>query len=58
MLRNFGVSREFVSELAGHSQEVSDKHYYKPEITAQKAQAVNNVFYTLNLGSGHNLGHS
>jgi len=58
MLRNFGVSREFVSELAGHSQEVSDKHYYKPEITARKAQAVNNVFFELNLAAGHNLGHS
>ncbi len=58
MLRNFGVSREFVSELAGHSQEVSDKHYYKAEITAQKAQAVNNVFFELNLATGHNLGHS
>lgn len=48
LLRNAGVSREFVAELAGHSEAVSDKHYYKAILTEQKAQAINNVFFELN----------
>ncbi|MGG7049106.1 MULTISPECIES: tyrosine-type recombinase/integrase [unclassified Campylobacter] len=50
ILRNHGVSREFVAELAGHSQEVSDKHYYTAQLTNEKIRAVNNVFFELNLG--------
>ncbi|KEA46547.1 hypothetical protein CR66_01500 [Campylobacter mucosalis] len=50
LLRNAGVSKDFVAELAGHSEAISDKHYYKSALTEQKTKAINNVFYGLNLG--------
>lgn len=49
ILRNSGVSKDFVAELAGHSSEINDKHYYKAELTQEKIQAINNVFFSLNL---------
>nr|DAN83805.1 MAG TPA: Integrase [Caudoviricetes sp.] len=49
ILRNSGVNKEFVAELAGHSSQISDKHYYKAEITPEKIRSINNVFFNLNL---------
>ena len=44
IMRNNGVSKEFITDLVGHSTEVQDKHYYQAEITKEKTNAVNNVF--------------
>ena len=44
IMRNNGVSKEFITDLVGHSAEVQDKHYYQAEITKEKTNAVNNVF--------------
>ncbi len=49
IMRNAGVSGEFIAEIAGHSKEISDKHYYTASINDQKIEAVNSVFYNLSL---------
>ena len=49
LLRNSGVNKDLVAELAGHSSQISDKHYYKAEITPEKIRSINNVFFNLNL---------
>ena len=46
-MRNGGASQEFILDIVGHSKIVSDKHYYKNELTTQKQEAVNNVFSDL-----------
>lgn len=51
LLRNAGVSRDFVAELAGHSEAISDKHYYKSLLNEQKVKAINNVFCELKLNN-------
>lgn len=48
LLRNSGISRDFVSELAGHSEQVNDKFYYHSEITEEKMKSINDVFFNLN----------
>ena len=47
LLRNSGVNKDFVAELAGHSSQISDKHYYKAEITPEKIRSINNVFFSI-----------
>lgn len=47
ILRNSGVNKDFVAELAGHSSQISDKHYYKAEITPEKIRSINNVFFNI-----------
>lgn len=57
LLRNDGVSSDIVTEIAGHSKEVSDKHYYQPEVSDAKINAVNNVFDKIDVfrdKRGHN----
>ncbi len=44
IMRNYGASQDLILEIAGHSKEVQDKHYYTAEMTSPKALAVNNVF--------------
>jgi len=45
IMRNQGVDISLVCDIAGHSKEVSDKHYYTNVVTEQKINAVNNAFY-------------
>lgn len=47
LLRNSGVNKDLVAELAGHSSQISDKHYYKAEITPEKIRSINNVFFNI-----------
>jgi integrase len=47
IMRNGGVSQEFILDIVGHSKIVSDKHYYQNQFTTQKQDAVNNVFSDL-----------
>lgn len=44
IMRNDGVNLEWILEIAGHSKEVSDKHYFTASINKQKQEAINNVF--------------
>ena len=47
LLRNSGINKDLVAELAGHSSQISDKHYYKAEITPEKIRSINNVFFSI-----------
>jgi len=49
ILRNDGVDSSFVCDQVGHSQEVSDKHYFTSVVTPAKIEAVNNVFASFKL---------
>ena len=44
IMRNEGVNQEFILEIAGHSKEVQDKHYYTASVSDAKIEAVNRVF--------------
>lgn len=44
IMRNEGVNQEFILEIAGHSKEVEDKHYYTADVSDAKIEAVNRVF--------------
>lgn len=44
IMRNGGVSQEFILDIVGHSAEVSNKHYYTNSLTPLKSASVNNVF--------------
>jgi len=52
IMRNDGVNIEWILEIAGHSKEVSDKHYYTASINEQKLEAINNVFGGFNFKEG------
>jgi len=45
-MRNEGVNKDLIQEIVGHAEgsEVTDKHYFQPEINAMKVKSVNNVF--------------
>ena len=45
-MRNQGLDKSLVQEIVGHAEgsDVTDKHYFSPEINAIKVQSVNNVF--------------
>jgi len=47
IMRNGGVSQEFILDIVGHSKEVSDKYYYTNSLTNAKNDAINNVFDTI-----------
>ncbi|HIP14689.1 MAG TPA: site-specific integrase [Sulfurimonas autotrophica] len=47
IMRNGGVSQEFILDIVGHSKEVSNKHYYTNSLTNAKTDAINNVFDTI-----------
>jgi len=49
IMRNAGVSSDFITEIVGHSKEVEDKHYYTAIVNSVKIDTVNNVFFDLNL---------
>ena len=49
IMRNAGVSSDFITEIVGHSKEVEDKHYYTAIVNSAKIDTVNNVFFDLNL---------
>ncbi len=49
IMRNAGVSSDFITEIVGHSKEVEDKHYYTAVVNSAKIDTVNNVFFDLNL---------
>ena len=51
LLRNYGVSSDLVSEIAGHSKIVEDKHYFEAQISKEKHNKINNAFSKL---FGHN----
>jgi len=53
IMRNHGVSADWIAEIVGHSKEVEDKHYYTESINMQKVAAVNNVFEQIKIGSRH-----
>jgi integrase len=44
IMRNRGVSQDFITDIVGHSKLVSDKHYFTNETTNEKHDAVNGVF--------------
>lgn len=44
IMRNDGVDVDLILEIAGHSKEVQNKHYYTAMINPKKIKAVNNVF--------------
>lgn len=50
-LRNAGIDKDFIQELVGHSigSQVTDRHYLKLVANSNKADAINNVFETLQL---------
>lgn len=56
-MRNGGVSQDFILDIVGHSKIVSDKHYFKNEMTTQKYEAVNNVFSDLLKTKSPSLDH-
>lgn len=45
-MRNEGLDKDLIQEIVGHAEgsEVTDKHYFSPEINAMKVKSVNNVF--------------
>ena len=47
IMRNYGVSKDLIIDIVGHSKEVDDKYYFENTLTTQKSVAVNNVFDTL-----------
>jgi integrase len=47
IMRNGGVSQEFILDIVGHSKLVSDKHYFSNEMNDQKQSAVDNVFLNI-----------
>lgn len=51
LMRNMGVSSDLIAEIAGHSKEVSDKHYYTPQVSDYKVEAVNNAFEKAGISS-------
>ena len=46
-MRNSGVGKDLVAEIAGHSVEVDDAYYFTPVVEPHKVEAVNNAFKDL-----------
>ncbi|WP_458701340.1 tyrosine-type recombinase/integrase [Sulfurospirillum sp. 1307] len=40
-MRNQGVSIDLLTEIVGHSKNISDKHYYTPTINEEKVKIIN-----------------
>lgn len=53
LMRNSGVDKNFVCELVGHSDDISDKHYYTMHVTDMKLDAVNNAFDSFELRTNY-----
>lgn len=45
-MRNAGLNKNLIQEIVGHTEgsNITDKHYFSPEINAMKVESVNNIF--------------
>jgi len=52
-MRNDGIDTELVMKMIGHSEKVSNAHYYTAAVTPKNVEAINNVFAPIRAQLGH-----